>query len=930
MKSTILTLVFTMMCRGAVVSVCATGCTTTSLQAAFDSIAACGDTIQIKSTETQTGNFTIMFRGCAANAITVTSDRAMWLPGAGARITPSHLANMAHITTANSSPALGSALDVMSRPPAGWDFVGIAFTSSSFGSTYSLVDLNLHQATGPSQTSDSITFDRCYFYRSSTYTGSFSGGGTDLQNVIRLDATNSTIKDSFFGDGFWNGIESHGIHVFTNPGPATITNNFITTSSIPIFVGGAVPTYKAYLQNGATVSYNYFWRPWKWNEDPAQPFAADYATASSGTVQGGPFTITNVSNTGVVTIPSAPSIWSASVLTIASVGGCTVANASNWRINPLTSTTFQLLNFPGCNSTYTSGGTASAYAMLVCTKNLGELKWGVGVTWQYNAAENSWSPNQCGSQFVGFTDTLRTEWDSTNNAPSIGTFSMTDTTHITWSGSYRIGGSGASNSNTQDVGICLQLTTGVECHPVASFSGALLVTSVPFSTTGSASWGAVAYAASAQLTNITISHNVWKNVDEQFSVLGISPSTGAGNAGFGKTHTISQNLSYANTRYVTNPKGIGLTAGEFPYGFANPSGYIVDHNTFYNPNGFAGSFFFANSTQNAIQPKFDSSAITNNLFGTVSLNGLPFAGDGTIGTISTANSYFTNSNVKNNGIPGGSDGGTGAIGGNVVSGNIYNSWSDPFGGLAGQGIFKLSPGGAYNGAGADQRDMGLDFDRLPQIIGLKVTAGVTAALLEFDLTVPIGDAGATQPCILEVSASRNLHSDLGTYSVVNDLNPAFFQQPDTSARTNPALLPTVVTGRHVYWPIGQNATVTGNDGAAHSLALAAGTRFYGRLMCYGDSQWFTFQTGGGLSTSVQYPLSATLQVGTTAGTTGVRLQYGPTPALGGSADFALNASGTASVALPLANGSPTYYKLQFLNGSTVTYTGPMAVYLGGA
>ena len=124
--------------------------------------------------------------------------------------------------------------------------------------------------------------------------------------------------------------------------------------------------------------------------------------------------------------------------------------------------------------------------------------------------------------------------------------------------------------------------------------------------------------------------------------------------------------------------------------------------------------------------------------------------------------------------------------------------------------------------------------------------------------------------------------------------------------------------------------MTGDDGAGHSLALAAGTTYYGRLMCYGDSQWFTFQTGSGLGTSVQYPLAATLQLGTTAGTTGVRLQYGATAGMGNSADFTLNGSGTAGVALPLMNGSPTYYRLLFLNGSTVTYTSPLAVYLGGA
>ena len=315
------------------------------------------------------------------------------------------------------------------------------------------------------------------------------------------------------------------------------------------------------------MSYNYFWRPYKWNADPAQPYAADYATAASSMVQGGPFTITNVSNMGVVTMPSAPSIWSISVLTITSVGGCTVANASGWRINQLTSTTFQLLNFPGCNSAYTSGGSATAYAINVCKKNLGELKWGVGVTWQYNVGENSWSADSCGSQYVGFTDTLRTEWDSTNSAPKHRHVLDDRRDHLTGAGAIGLVAAGPIAPTLRTWVSVLQLTTGVECHPVASFSGASLVSSVAFSSTGSPSWGAIAYAASAQLTNITISHNVWKNVDEQFSVLGISPSTGVGNAGFGKTHTISQNLSYANTRYVTNPRGIGLTAAEIPLRF---------------------------------------------------------------------------------------------------------------------------------------------------------------------------------------------------------------------------------------------------------------------------------------------------------------------------------------------------------------------------
>jgi len=829
MKLTAFLLLATL-CRAATVTVCLSGCTTTSLQTALDTTAACGDTIAIKSTETQTGNYTITYRNCAANPITVTSDRASWLPPTGGRVTPSQLGNMAKITTPNSSAAIAAALDGSNRPPAGWKFIGIAFTSSSSGPTYSLVDMNPYLATSSSQTPDNINFDRCYLYRSSTYTGTWSGGGTDLQNVIRLDATNSSVTNSFFGDGFYNGVESHGVSVLTSPGPVTVTNNFITTSGIPVFVGGAVPSYKTYLPNGMIAGYNYFWRPWKWNSDPAQPYAADYVTAASGTVQGGPYTITNVGSTGIITIPSAPNIWAISSLTIASVGGCTVANASGWRITGLTSTTFQLLNFPGCNSAYTSGGTATAYAISVCMKNLGELKWGVGVDWEHNVGENSWAVVQCGQQYNGFTNTLRTETDWSLTNAAIGLFSMSDATHITWSGSYRIAGSGANSTNTQDLSICLDLSTGMECHVITSYSGASLISATSFSTVaGGTVNGAISYASSAQLSNLTLSHNVWKNSDQAFSIQALSFNNGVGNAGYGKTQTISQNLLVVNSAYTTNPRVIAMSSGEAAY-IINPTGYTIDHNTLYNPNGMAGSFIYLNGDQcpsqcgSSVQPKFDSSAVTNNLFGVSAAGGNgAFAGDSTSNTSATANAYFTNSLVENNGFPGGTNG-TGGTGGNTVSGNINTAWSNPFV----SGTYTVAAASAYYHAGTDGASLGADFTALPMVNNVAVTGNV----LGFDVTPGVNsDVKATQPCVLEVSSSRNLASDLGTYSVIASLDPFATMGADLSTRSDVTLV-----GSHVTWPL---------------TGLVAGT-YYGRLMCYGDTEQFIFvvtatQTGSLLS-----------------------------------------------------------------------------------
>jgi hypothetical protein len=799
-------------------------------------LANCGDTIQIKSTEPQVGNYTLTYRGCGANPITVTSDRASWLPPAGARISPSHLANMAKITTSNTNPALAGVLDGSKRPPSGWNFIGIAFTTTSASGTYDLVGFNPNgDAANASQIADNITFDRCYFYAPSVF------AGTSVQDVIRADVTNLTVKNSFFGDAFFNGsVESHGIRMLTTAGPVTATNNFITTSSVPIFSGGAVPSYApAYLQNGVTAQYNYFWRPWKWNGDPAQPYAADYVAAASGTRRTGPYPIGGISSTGVITVPAAPPWGPMSLLTITGVGGCTTANAANWRMTQLTSTTFQLLNFPGCNSPYTNGGSVQEYAITVCAKNLGELKWAAGVNWQYNVGENSWQPNQCQSQYNGFTDTVRTEWDSNSSKTSIGKFGMSDTTHVTWTGSYRIGNTstGATSSFTGDLGICLSLpTTGTECHPVASYSGASLVTSTPFSAApGVALNGWIVYTASAQLTGLTISHNVWKNVDQVYSVLGLSFSNQTSNAGFGKTHTISQNLAYANSSYITGYKGLSLGAAEADYA-VNPSGYIFDHNTFYFPNTVThGSFVYLNGAgcstcATAIQPKFASSAITNNLFGPSSAGGNgPFSGDGVANVIDTANAYFANSNIKNNAIPGGVNGSKSLSGGNSVSGNIFSGWSDPFGGLASSGIFAVVPSSSYYHAGTDGASLGADFTQLPLVNNLQVTPSVTSATLAFDVSAPISDVKGTQVCVLEVSSNRNLISDLGTYSVIADLDPTVTVGADLSTRSD-----VIVAGNHVTWPLN---------------GLSVGAAYYGRLMCHGDTEWFTFQMPAGTGAS---------------------------------------------------------------------------------
>ena len=421
--------------------------------------------------------------------------------------------------------------------------------------------------------------------------------------------------------------------------------------------------------------------------------------------------------------------------------------------------------------------------------------------------------------------------------------------------SHRRHSTGAHSANTQDLGVCLSLpTTGRECHGITSFSGASLVSATPFSAApGGPLDGEIVYAASAQLKNLTISHNVWKNVDLTASGMGVAASNGIGDNGYGKNHTISQNLWYANTSYI-GPKARGflLSAGDFNYSFG-PSGFTYDHNTFYYPTGMAGGpFVYLSSDQNAIQPKFDTSAITNNLFGTSSAGGNgPFSGDGRADVISTANSYFTNSNIKNNAIPGGSQTGS-ASGGNTVSGNIYTAWSDPFAGLAPSRIFNVVSSSPYYHAGTDGASLGADFTQLPLVNNVQVTPLTDSATLEFDVSAPIADVKGTQVCVLEVSANRNLFSDLGSYAVIPDLDPTVNQHSDLSTRSD-----VVVAGNHVTWPLN---------------GLSTASAYYGRLMCHGDTEWFTFQTPGASACDLNFDgvtsvLDAQLAVEMNLGTT---------------------------------------------------------------
>jgi len=64
--------------------------------------------------------------------------------------------------------------------------------------------------------------------------------------------------------------------------------------------------------------------------------------------------------------------------------------------------------------------------------------------------------------------------------------------------------------------------------------------------------------------------------------------------------------------------------------------------------------------------------------------------------------------------------------------------------------------------------------------------------------------------------------------VIASLDPTVTMGADLSTRSDVTL-----TGNHVTWPI---------------TGLTNGTLYYGRLMCHGDTEWFSFTASGAMLT----------------------------------------------------------------------------------
>lgn len=866
-----------------------------NIQAAMDA-ANPGDTIYVQP-GVHVG--TLIFRRAAsgANPITVTSGKPTWLPCANCRITPSYRSLIPIIRTeSGNTPALNAFYQGSpTNPPSGWKFVGIGFETNTVAQFDNAIVATGGQGytgdplgwtfSGPSEMPDSLTFDRVYV-----------GGKLDdsivVQNGIRFSGTNGVFKNSYLGPIYCGGIECHALAIYTSTGPVTITNNFISATSIPLMSGGGDPDYYDFTNgvnpSNVTVKYTHLYRPLKW-----------WPIGISGGVP------CNTPGTG----------------------GCvaTLNPKPNW---------------------YIANGHKFG-----CTKNLGEFKTVNGALLEFNVHENIWVDYACQGQWFAWSATPRlNEWTPLTGYGPASDFGSLTTTSGSANFSFTRNGIATSFPQlyTMQAGqsIC-QVDESAspdfwDCHKVATvdlgspactgtggtpctITGTVVGT---FSITGTKTFWVWASNPTVTNNNITIRNSVWRNAYGGFNILGRDRGTYLSSGSFGRVvnFKLSNLLVYNN---IANWKGgfgsFKIANAEINANDSTGGGPItIDRVTFdnaagsdpglaWNMEGFeAGNGVLLPEPR----PLISGFALKNSILPSTPERGggdtnhyalFPTNGLGSLNNWqSVVEGYATGTRtVSYNWQPYVSFSGctTATCTGNKTGVSDVSYLP---------GTRKIVPGSALHKAGSDGGDIGVNPDTLPEIRNLRVTSSATTALLEFDLSGPIQDAGNSQPCALEVAPSESLISYVAPsnalpYTTINDLNPAYFRQAGESNRTNGLLLPVIVSGGHVSWPLGQQATAIGDDGISHSLALVPDINYYGRLMCYGDTQHFTFRTKPTASGAT----FMTLRFTPPAGTTDVVVNYGETSSLVLAVTGPV-VNGKALVNIPVIAGVPVYHRYTYV------------------
>jgi hypothetical protein len=234
--------------------------TATEFQRALDSSNP-GDIIVLDGGVTYQGSFTVPAKSNPNHKwIYIESSNLSGLPPVGKRVTPSTDAvKMPKIVTTSVSPAI-----IISPGASNYRFAGLeVYSTSTQGCdqrhvppmncfTYFLIDM---PAAWGKPLPDSITVDRCYVH------------GSDMQDVragIVANGTRVAVIDSYISDIHLSTSDSQAIRAYWTPGPIKVVNNFLSSTTENLLIGGAGGADNPYVPSDIEIRNNYLFKPEEW------------------------------------------------------------------------------------------------------------------------------------------------------------------------------------------------------------------------------------------------------------------------------------------------------------------------------------------------------------------------------------------------------------------------------------------------------------------------------------------------------------------------------------------------------------------------------------------------------------------------------------------------------------------------------------------
>ena len=239
-----------------------------ALQIAIDR-AKPGDKLVLDAGGNYLGPITLPLKSGDGPPITIQSSAVARLPDAGQRVGPKHAVCMAKILSpGRNAGALSTAdgahhytllgLEFTSTAATNLEYAYINFGNNGVVGVYSVPQTTL------AQVPHDLILDRCYIHGLPR-----QDSGSHGTRGISLHSASTSILGCYIAEIHSSGADAQGIWGANGPGPYEIINNYIEGTGENLMFGGAYQQISGMVPANATIRFNDFKKPMKWNpHDP--------------------------------------------------------------------------------------------------------------------------------------------------------------------------------------------------------------------------------------------------------------------------------------------------------------------------------------------------------------------------------------------------------------------------------------------------------------------------------------------------------------------------------------------------------------------------------------------------------------------------------------------------------------------------------------